>query len=123
MPSNNEIVSTFAQTWSSMDIDTIMSFFTEDSVYTNIPIDPPSAGLDAIRETITGFVSMATEIEFIVHHQAESSNGVVMNERTDRFLINDKWVEIGVMGVFELTDGKITAWRDYFDMGQFNGQM
>ena len=27
------------------------------------------------------------------------------------------------MGTFELADGKITAWRDYFDMAQFQNQM
>ena len=66
---------------------------------------------------------MATEIEFITHYQAENDACVVMNERTDRFLINNNWTEIRVMGVFELTDGKIVAWRDYFDMQQFSSQM
>ena len=66
---------------------------------------------------------MATEIEFITHYQAENDAGVVMNERTDRFLINNNWTEIRVMGVFELTDGRIVAWRDYFDMQQFSSQM
>lgn len=46
-----------------------------------------------------------------------------MNERTDRFLLNGKWIEIGVMGVFEFKNGKIAAWRDYFDLGQFQRQM
>ena len=27
------------------------------------------------------------------------------------------------MGTFEVADGKITAWRDYFDMNQFMSQM
>ena len=27
------------------------------------------------------------------------------------------------MGTFEVDDGKITAWRDYFDMNQFMSQM
>jgi limonene-1,2-epoxide hydrolase len=28
-----------------------------------------------------------------------------------------------VMGTFEVRDGKIAAWRDYFDMNQFMDQM
>ena len=48
---------------------------------------------------------------------------MVMNERTDRFLINDDWVEIQVMGIFEVVDGKIAHWRDYFDMAKFSAQM
>ncbi len=114
--SNTERVNDFVSCWNRMDVEAIMDFFTEESVYTNIPIDPPNQGLEAIRNTITGFVAMATQIEFIVHNQAESDTGVVINERTDRFLINDNWVEIPVMGVFEFRDDKLIAWRDYFDM-------
>jgi limonene-1,2-epoxide hydrolase len=28
-----------------------------------------------------------------------------------------------VMGTFEVSDGKINTWRDYFDMNQFTSQM
>jgi limonene-1,2-epoxide hydrolase len=67
---------------------------------------------------------MSEAIEFVVHHSTENpATGVVMNERTDRFKMGDKWVEAKVMGVFELKDGKITAWRDYFDLGQFTSAM
>ena len=54
---------------------------------------------------------------------AESADGVGLTERTDRFLIAGKWIELPVMGAFELRDGKICAWRDYFDMAQFQRQM
>jgi limonene-1,2-epoxide hydrolase len=67
---------------------------------------------------------MALEVEFVVHHSAENpGTGVVMNERTDRFKIGPKWVEAPVMGIFELRDGKIAAWRDYFDLAGFQKQM
>ena len=33
-----------------------------------------------------------------------------------RFEVGGKKIELPVMGVFEITDGKIAAWRDYFDM-------
>ena len=36
----------------------------------------------------------------------------------------DKTIELPVMGTFEVTaDGKISAWRDYFDLNQFMSQM
>jgi hypothetical protein len=31
--------------------------------------------------------------------------------------------ELPVMGTFEVRDGKISAWRDYFDMNQFTTRM
>ena len=44
-----------------------------------------------------------------------------MNERTDTMTIGDKTVALPVAGVFEVADGKIVGWRDYFDMAQFSG--
>ena len=123
MSQNSEIVDQFVAAWGRKDVDAIMAFFTDDAVYTNIPIDPPNVGSEMIRKTIEGFAGMAEQIEFVVHHQAENAAGVVLNERTDRFLINGNWVEAGVMGVFELEGGKIVAWRDYFDMGMFQSAM
>jgi limonene-1,2-epoxide hydrolase len=123
MATNSEIVLEFCKLWAARDIDRIMDYFTEDALYVNIPIDPPNQGKEQIRATIDGFTAMASEIEFIVHHQAENEDGRVLNERTDRFLMGDKWVELRVMGVFELADGKISGWRDYFDMSQFASQM
>ena len=99
------------------------TYFSDDAVYVNIPIDPPNVGKEMIRATIEGFTGAASEIQFVVHHQSESADGTVMNERTDRFLIGDTWVELPVMGVFELIDGKISKWRDYFDLNQFMSQM
>ena len=74
---------------------------------------------DGIRTFIEGFIGMASEISFEVHHIAETDAGVVMTERTDRFKISGDWIALPVMGTFEIADGKITAWRDYFDMSQF----
>ena len=48
----------------------------------------------------------------------------MLTERIDRFVLNGKSIALPVMGSFELTpDGKIKAWRDYFDMQQFMSQM
>jgi len=66
---------------------------------------------------------MANEVEFIIHYQVENSNGIVMNERTDHLNFNGKQVELPVMGIFELSNGKIKAWRDYFDMEKLKGIM
>jgi limonene-1,2-epoxide hydrolase len=48
---------------------------------------------------------------------------VVMTERVDHFLVGDNRVSVPCMGVFELRDGKISAWRDYWDAKQFESQM
>jgi limonene-1,2-epoxide hydrolase len=124
MSQNSDLIDSFIASWKDKDIDRIIAFFSDDAVYVNIPIDPPNEGKEAIRKAVEGFVGMASEIEFVVHHSSENpATGVVMNERTDRFKMGDKWVEARVMGVFEIAGGKIKAWRDYFDMAEFQSQM
>jgi limonene-1,2-epoxide hydrolase len=39
-----------------------------------------------------------------------------MTERTDSIIIGRFRAEFWVCGVFEVHDGKITLWRDYFDV-------
>ena len=122
MARNLEIVSSFITAWRRNDLDEIMSFFSDDCVYHNMPIEP-ARGIDAARAMIKGFSSMASEVEWVLHQIAETPAGVVLTERTDRFLIGGRWVELPVMGSFELRDGKITAWRDYFDLAKFQRQL
>ena len=125
MSQNTAVIDEFVAAWGSLDLDKIMSFFTPDAVYINIPIDPANEGVEAIRKTIEGFIGMADQIEFVVGLTTENGAGVVMNERVDRFHLRsaDKWVEAQVMGVFELEGGKIKAWRDYFDLASFQTQL
>lgn len=121
MATNREIIEQFMATWPSMDVGRLMAFFDPDAVYTNVPIDPPNRGAAAIRATMEGFLAMATRCEFVVHHSVvDEARGIVMNERTDRFELPDgRWLELPVMGVFELREGRIVAWRDYFDLAGF----
>jgi limonene-1,2-epoxide hydrolase len=117
-----EVVTAFCAAWGDGDIDAVLAFFTPDAVYHNIPMEPVT-GVDDIRALITGFTAGVDKIEFRVTHQTTNGN-VVMNERVDAFITAAKTIELPVMGVFEVTDdGKISAWRDYFDLNQFMSQM
>ena len=110
------IVREFCDAWSKSDLDKIMGYFAADAVYHNIPMDPV-VGTDAIRTFIEGFTAMVDRIEFEITHLAVNGN-VVLTERVDTFVRPAGAIGLPVMGTFELTNGKITAWRDYFDMLQ-----
>jgi len=45
-----------------------------------------------------------------------------MTERVDVFKLPNKSFELPVMGTFEVSDGKIKAWRDYFDFATWQNQ-
>ena len=122
MSENKRVVKDFIDAFNAIDLEKIMSFFEKDAVYHNIPVDSVQ-GTDAIRTVLQGFMGMATQVEWVLHNIAESENGTVLTERTDRFLVGEKWIELPVMGIFEIEAGRIRAWRDYFDMNQFQSQL
>ena len=116
-----DVVTTFCQAWSSLDIDRIVELMAEDAVYHNIPVDPV-VGREAIRGFIEGFVAGWEGVEFDVRHIV-AEGGIVLTERVDRFRSPERTISLPVMGTFEVSDGLITAWRDYFDLNQFMSQL
>ncbi|MGB1088955.1 MAG: limonene-1,2-epoxide hydrolase family protein, partial [Alphaproteobacteria bacterium] len=105
------------------DAENLIPFFAEDAIYHNIPMEPVT-GKDAIRATLSMFMGNAEEVIFDTPFIAETANGDVLTERLDKFRYGENWLKIRVMGTFEFdAEGKITHWRDYFDMGEFQSQM
>ena len=82
----------------------------------------PVTGTEAIKGVLDPMLDVSSKVDWTVHNISETETGNVLTERTDRFLIKEKWVEVPVMGTFEIHDGKITAWRDYFDANQVINQ-
>jgi limonene-1,2-epoxide hydrolase len=126
MESPIEVVRRFCAAWSDdMAAGDLAEFFTDDAVYHNIPL-APVVGREAIATTIATFIRPGPpgieSIELRVINIA-ADGPVVMTERVDVFKLPDKSFELPVMGTFEVSDGKINAWRDYFDMNQFTRQM
>ena len=116
-----DVVQRFCAAWGHEDLEAIVAFFTDDAVYHNIPL-APVVGPDQIRATIEGFSGGVESIEFRV--DAIAANGsTVLTERLDIFTFANGRIDLPVMGTFEVRDGKIAAWRDYFDMNQFMSQM
>jgi limonene-1,2-epoxide hydrolase len=61
---------------------------------------------------------MCTGIDWRILRQTSSGDlmkGTVLNERDDRVEIHGRWTTLPVAGVFEIENGKLTLWRDYFD--------
>lgn len=120
--SNSQVVKDFIAAWEARSIDAILSFMAPDAHYLNVGL-PEAVGHEQIRAMLTPFLGGAKEVRWTVHHIAETAAGVVLTERTDDFVMADRTVSLAVMGVFELKGGKITAWRDYFDVPGFQRQM
>ena len=114
---NEEVIRDFIQAWARLDPGELAGYFTEDGVYHNMPA-APVCGRDNVRAMIAGFIASWTETEWEVRHLI-SAGDVVVAERIDRTKAGDKAVDLPCAGVFEMEDGKIKVWRDYFDLGTY----
>ena len=118
--SNTQIVLDFIDAWNRMDWDAIVGALAEDVVYHNIPMEEIN-GREAAAAFINGMQPEAIHWEMI--SIAENGNKV-LTERVDNFdLPGGKKISLPVMGTFEIEDGSIKAWRDYFDLATFTSQM
>ena len=109
-----EVVHAFMAAAAVRDYDAAMELLTDDVEYQNMPL-PPVHGKAAVRETLEALLALCTGSEWVVHRELAAGD-LVMNERTDRFELGGIWVDLPVAGVFELRDGRIALWRDYFDL-------
>jgi len=116
------VVRDFCAAFARQDMKELVGYFAEDAVYHNIPL-APAEGIAAIEATLSQFLDPRGEAEFVIRHLAVDGN-VVLTERVDKLTVQGKPVEIPVMGTFEVdAAGKITAWRDYFDMAMLMKQV
>ncbi len=111
-----QLVRDFCRAFEGHDAEALRPFFTDDVIYHNIPMDP-AVGIDAAIAFIDGFFGMCESMVIETVHLAVRDN-VVLTERIDTFTVGPVVAPLLVMGTFEIRDGKISVWRDYFDLGQ-----
>ncbi|MEA3218122.1 MAG: limonene,2-epoxide hydrolase [Acidimicrobiia bacterium] len=112
-----QVVNEFIAAMGRKDQDGAMALVDGDCYYDNVPVGD-MRGHEKMLEVLGPMFKSKGPVEFEVHRQTAAGN-MVMNERTDKFVIKGKQVALPVAGVFEVNDGKITFWRDYFDNGMF----
>ena len=101
-------------TLNNHEVEGILGRMPPDAAYLNVGLSEAN-GHEAIRATITPFLTAATAVRWTITHIAESADGVVLTERVDLFEMGDKSLSVPVMGAFEFEGEMIKAWRDYFD--------
>jgi limonene-1,2-epoxide hydrolase len=112
--SPEEIVRAELSAWAHLDVEEITSYFAADAVWDNVPIGPV-CGHDEILKAVKGYLSRTTYADLEILNLAVAGN-VVLTERVDHMTYDGKRIDARVMGAFEVTGEKITAWRDYFDV-------
>lgn len=96
------------------DLDIAADLLDDDIVYENVGF----SRIRGARRVMKVFAAMnhpALGFDVRIHRSATDGD-TVMNERTDLLRFGPVQLTFWICGVFEVHDGKITLWRDYFDM-------
>jgi limonene-1,2-epoxide hydrolase len=109
-----DVVKTFMKLMEPLDYDAAVELLSSDVEYTNPPPIGTVRGSAAVRALLEPFFAPTLENAFQVLRCA-ADGPMVLLERLDRHRLKDRWVELPVTGVFEVHEGLITYWRDYFD--------
>jgi limonene-1,2-epoxide hydrolase len=110
---NARTVETFLYALQDEDFATAESALADDIVWQNVGW-PTLRGRKRIM-TIFRRGEGRSGFEVKIHRIAADGNAV-LTERTDALIIGPLRVQFWVCGVFEVHGGRITLWRDYFDM-------
>jgi limonene-1,2-epoxide hydrolase len=109
-----EVVERFLDAMKRMDNDAALALLADDVVYQNVSL-PAAKSKEAVARQLTQFSRYVTRFDAI-NHRIVGDGGTVLTERTDIIEVAGKVsAEFWVCGTFEVRDGRIVLWRDYFD--------
>ena len=110
---NARTVETFLYALQDEDFDTADSAMSDDIVWQNVGW-PTMRGRERIMKLFRrGGGKFGFEVKI---HRIAAEGNAVLTERTDALVIGPLRVQFWVCGVFEVHAGRITLWRDYFDV-------
>ncbi|MDT7556131.1 MAG: limonene,2-epoxide hydrolase [Pseudonocardiales bacterium] len=106
-------VKAFLDALGRLDTDGALALLADDVVYQNVSL-PKANGKAAVAKQLGLFGRYCKGFEAI-NHRIVGDGDTVLTERTDIIEIGRVRSEFWVCGTFEVRDGKIVLWRDYFD--------
>ncbi len=115
------VVEAFLDAFQALDVDRALSLMDDDVVYQNVPF-PADRGKPAVTKTLKMFGRFMTGFEVRMRNIA-ARDGVVLTERVDILTGRLVHLELWVCGTFEVKGGRITLWRDYFDLASATTQL
>lgn len=110
------VVERFFTAMKRKDFKTVDDLLADDLVYENVGFPTIRGG----RRVAKMFRGIEGIVDFDVKIHRSAVDGVtVINERHDMIGLKPLRLKFWVCGVFEVHDGRITLWRDYFDTFEF----
>lgn len=115
------VVEAFLRALEEKDVERAAALMDDDIVYQNVPL-PADRGKPAVLRTLERFQKLFNGFEVKMKNIA-SNDGTVLTERVDVLSGPVLYLDIWVCGTFEVKNGKITLWRDYFDLAEVTAKL
>ena len=109
---NASIVQKFLFAIADEDFDTVEALAAPDLLWQNVGL-PSIRGRARIMKLMrSGQGRMGFAVKF---HRIAQEGSTVLTERTDALIFGPVRLQFWVCGTFEVHDGRVRLWRDYFD--------
>jgi limonene-1,2-epoxide hydrolase len=110
---NAHTVEVFLSALQAEDYDGAAAVLDENVVYQNVGFPT----IHGRARTVNLFRGMQGRMGFEVKiHRIAVSGASVLTERTDALVFGPVRIQLWACGIFEVRDGRISLWRDYFDL-------
>jgi limonene-1,2-epoxide hydrolase len=108
-----------------MDIDAMTALMADDFVWQlHVPLSPVVVGRDAARAELEKHSQLSTGmIEGSEIRAVVSNSDTVVVERVDVNAMNGVPITFNVTAIFQVHDGAITHWREYWDTAHVARQL
>lgn len=109
---NTRTVETFLNALMDADFETADASLDDNLVYENVGLPTIHGRARAIKllRQMDGRAGFEVKI-----HRIAADGAAVLTERSDALILGPLRLQFWVCGVFEVHNGRITLWRDYFD--------
>ena len=100
--------------WRALDWPRVVDLFADDGVLQIMPLRP-YVGREAIRSHLDQVASGIERLDFSIKH-LNAIGHIVLFERSDDFVYKGRAASVPVVGVMNIGDGHVKAWREYMDL-------
>jgi limonene-1,2-epoxide hydrolase len=110
----SQVVERFLDLLRGGDVDRAMELLAVDVEYANVGLLTVH-GRERVRRIFRATIGRAASGFDVYVHAISADGSTVLTERTDVLMARRLHIQLWVCGRFEVHDGQIVLWRDYFD--------
>lgn len=113
----------FIHALETRNINSVSSFLDDHVIFEDVPLAEVHRGKAKVIEKVTEFFGKSSS--YVWHkHRVVSENGTVFVERTSDIVFGEKKVTLPMVVILEFNEaGKLTLFKDYFDMNTLQSQL